>query len=145
MGRKTFHYEASWGLRKCTECLSENDALLTSEISLRAEQEQCLALGSSQATMAQVRATLVLKMPKLGRVSVPQSRPLCGMINILYKGGPVLWPMPVSHLPIHPKGDAHCRLAVGQKPVCFMPGFWEMTNGAHSTCNNSAPWSCAKH
>lgn len=62
MGRKTFQYQASWDLRKCTECLSENDAVLTSQTSLRAEGEQCLALGSSQARMAYVRCKLMLKL-----------------------------------------------------------------------------------
>lgn len=40
MGRKTFQYQASWDPRKCAECLSENDAVLTSQTSLRAEGEQ---------------------------------------------------------------------------------------------------------
>lgn len=40
MGRKTFQYQASWDPRKCAECLSENDAVLTSGTSLRAEGEQ---------------------------------------------------------------------------------------------------------
>lgn len=67
MGRKTFQYQASWDPRKCTECLSGNDAALTSRTSLRTWGEQCLALGSGQTNMAWGRATLVFKLPQTGK------------------------------------------------------------------------------
>lgn len=48
MGRKTFQYQASWDPRKCTECLSGNDGVLTSRTLLSAAGEQWLAPGSGQ-------------------------------------------------------------------------------------------------
>ena len=49
MGRKTFQYQASWDPRKCTERLSGNDAVLTSQTLLSSAGEQWLAPGSGQA------------------------------------------------------------------------------------------------
>lgn len=63
MGRKTFQYQASWDLRKCTERLSGNDAVLTSQTSLRAENNAWLR-APGKTKMAQVRSKLVLKLPQ---------------------------------------------------------------------------------
>lgn len=87
MGRKTFQYLASWDPRKCTECLSGNDAVLTSETSPRTVGEQWLAPGSSQAKWPKGGPSRCSSCPRLGRIKcgpnmVPQNRPHCGRTNI---------------------------------------------------------------
>lgn len=110
MGRKTFQYQASWDLRKCTECLSENDAVLTSQTSLRAKGEQCLAgswLQPSQNGLCKVQADAQVGRVKGASNIMPRSRPHCSMINMLDKGRSMFAPISISHLLFHPKGDAH--------------------------------------
>lgn len=61
-GKETFQYQASREPRKWAKCLSENDAVLTSQPLLGSEREQCLALGFSQVGRVQERLKLVLKL-----------------------------------------------------------------------------------
>lgn len=139
MERKTFQYQASWDSGKCTECLSENDDVLTSQTLLRAEGEQCLTLGSSQAKMAQAKSKLVLKLAQTWKSQMcvqhwAAKQTHCGLINILHKVGPgALFytrlsssPWPQRRCPIQA-----CCLAKGQLASCLGSGKWLIEHIPH--------------
>lgn len=136
--RKTFQYQASWDPRKCTERLSGNGAVLTSQALLRMAGEQWLASGTGQAEWPMRGPGWGLSCSGLERIKcvstiVPQSRPHHGRTNILQDRGLELsHANPSTSLPAQRRCPQQaCCLAEGLLASLLGSGKWLMENIPH--------------